>query len=426
MPSNTINDLSIYKQQQVYVYNSSGAFLDTWQDAPLLAGFKEAINTATTPLRIQLPRSFDNFDQAGAPGSKGTVAQGNNVQFWIYGPGLPAGGKLRYQGIIDSYEPQIAENGEESVTISITPYDSVLGDHGLTGTQAFGTPGSSGTYVDAVTMFNWFFSNNDTITGLPFMSPLTLDATNPASSGNVAQYTFNKQTMNDVFTTILNLLPANWFFRINPDKTVTLNVAATSAQHVMYVGQNVANPLYKQDWNTLKNVIVLKGSNGVTGTQVVSVKTGSDVSTFGERLLLVEDTRIGDGNSASIIAQGYLNANDRVLLRSTLRVPDYRGDETSGGATGVGYDIESLKVGDTILIVDALSPNNSKQTLWDTSTWDVDYWDYSPGAALNQVVQIVGLSYNFDYVDLELGTLQPSQDRALWRMQQRLALLGMS
>src|SRR5438309_29195 len=131
MPTNTINDLSVYKMQQVYVFDPSGNYLDCWQDAPLLAGFKEAINTATTPLRIQLPRSFDNFDQQGAPGSKGTVAQGNNVQFWLYGPGLPAGGKLRYQGIIDSYEPEISENGEELVTVSITPYDSVLGDHGI-------------------------------------------------------------------------------------------------------------------------------------------------------------------------------------------------------------------------------------------------------------------------------------------------------
>lgn len=258
------------------------------------------------------------------------------------------------------------------------------------------------------------------------MYPLTLDGTNPTSSGNVTYYPFSRQSMSDIFNVILNLLPANWFYRCNPDKTVTLNVAPSTAQHIMYVGQNVANPLYKQDWNQLKNVVVLKGSQGLSSSPIVVTKTGSDVATFGERLLLVEDTRTSDTSGTSILAQGILNANDRVLLRSTLRVPDYRGDETSGGASGTGYDIESLKVGDTIQVLDALSPNSTKQSLWDTSSWDVDYWDYSPGAALNQVVQIVGLSYNFDYVDLELGALQPSQDRAVWRLQQRLNLLGTS
>src|SRR5690348_12451942 len=93
----TVNTASLYKRQQVLVYTSAGAFIDVWRDAPLLAGFKEAVNSATTPLRVTLPRKFDAFDLAGVIGSRGTIAQGNIVQYWLYGPGLPAAGKLRFQ-----------------------------------------------------------------------------------------------------------------------------------------------------------------------------------------------------------------------------------------------------------------------------------------------------------------------------------------
>ena len=415
--SGLFNDLSIVKQQQCFVYNPSGTFLDIWQDAPLLAGFKETINGATTPLRFQLPRSFDSFDQQGAPGSSNTVAQGNIVQFWLYGPNLPTNGLLRYQGVIDTYEPQIAEDGAETVTITITPFDSVLGDHGVTSTSVnFGTPGSVSTYVDPVTMFEWFFTNNDAITNKPYFSPVVQDSTNPTTSGTSCQFTFIRETMLDVMTQILFCLPANWFFRINPNKTMTLNVSPASAQHVFYIGQNIVNPSYAQDWMTLRNVIVLKGGI-LNGNTIFQLNKGSDVSTFGERIMLVDETRVTDANTASTLGNGYLNAYDRVSLRAKVRVPDFRGQY---GTTGLGYDIESLHVGDTVQILDALSTNSTKATLWDQSHYDVDYWDVAPGAALNQVVVIQSIDYYFDYVDLELGLLQPSQDRALFNIQNRL------
>lgn len=416
MGSGTINDLSIYKHQQVLVYKPDGVtFLGAWPDAPLLAGFKESINSATTPLRVDLPRTFDNFDQVGGVNSKGTVAQGNVVQYWLFGPGLPASGKLRYQGVIDTYEPQIKDNGEETVTVTITPFDSVLGDHGIMGPQSFGTSGTTSTYLDPLTMFNWFFTNNDSITGNPYMYPLTADGSNPSSSGNAAQYTFQRQTMLDVMTTIVLMCPANWYFCTTPSKTVKINVAASTAQHILYIGQNIASFLYSQDWMGLRNVITIKGGiNTGSGLQIYTTVQGSDLSTFGERLLMVEDTRIVDSNTATAIANGYLNQYDKGVLRAKVRVPDYR-----GASGGMGYDIESLAVGDTVIIVDPLAPAGTQQTLWDSAVWDTSYWDASPGTAINRVIQIVGLTYNFDYVDLELSALQPSQDRALYDIMRR-------
>lgn len=413
--SSNFQDLTVYKQQQVLALSPSGTFIDVIRDAPLLAGVREAINAAISPIRVQLPRSFANFDQVGATGSRGTIAQGNIIQYWLYGPGLPSAGLLRYQGYIDAYEPAIADTGEQTVVVTLVPFSAAVGDRGETGTTTFGTSGSSGTYVDPITMFNWWFTHNDTNTGIHYMDPLTLDGTNPTSSGVTAQYSFQRQNMMDILNTILTMLPVNWFFRCNPDKSVTLNVAPGTAQHVFYIGQSIANPSYKQDWSTLKNVIFLKGSGTLTST-----KKGTDLSTYGERLFLGEDTRVTDQNTLDTLAQGYLNQLDRAIFRSKIRVLDYRGSQQTGGSTGMGYDIETLKVGDTCQIIDAIGASIASGSVWDQAQWDVDLWDGAPPNVLSQVVQIISLDYNFDYVDLELGTLQPSQDSKLLAVQRRL------
>ena len=403
-------DLAIYKQQLVLVYKPDGVtFIDVLRDAPLLAGFKEATNSATTPLQVTLPRSFDSFDQSGVTGATGTIGQGNVVKYYLYGPGLPASGKLRYQGVIDAYQPQIADTGEETVVITIVPQGSVLADHGLKGNLTIGVIGGAGQ--DTVAHFNYWFNNNDPTTGVPYASPLTLASGNPGTSGHVVSYTYSNENLASIWTTILQMSPLNWFFRINVDNTVVFNVAPTTAQHMLILGQHVSSISYSQDWTQLKNVIYVTGNGSITATA-----TGSDLATYGERLLFYNDSRITDATTATTIANGLLAQYDVVATRTTMRVLDYRGDVNSG----LGYDIETLQVGDTCQIYDPSTYVFGGTGTWDSTNWDASYWDFAPGTQLGQVGMIVGLTYNFDYVDMEVAIFQPSQDTQLFNIRQRL------
>lgn len=477
---------SAFKQQMVLVYTSAGQFLDVWRDAPLLAGVKFAINSATSPIRVKLPRSFDDFDEAGTPGAVGTIGQGNIVQYWLYGPGFPTGGLLKFQGVIDKYEPAISESGEESVTVTLVPFDSAVGDNGVVGSITFGTVGVSASYVDPLTMFNWFFNNTNGVTGAPYSSALRLNSGNPTSSGGTATaYTFINQSLGSIFETIRKMLPSNWFWRVNQDKTVTLNVPPSTAQHTFVLGQHIAAPQYSKDWMTLRNVVQVQGNatiscsltsaltartpytslavsalpfalvsgqnlilnpngtnaitvslsanaaagatsvsvvsfttpSGVTmpvGTQVAIVvqatKMGTDISTYGQRLMQVADSRVLDVNTANALAQGLLNQYDQMVLRAPIRVVDYRGDTQ----TGLGYDIETIAPGDTCLIIDPSA--SGAPTLWDNAAWDDSDWDYTPGFALDQVMIIYEVNYRWDCVDLTLGSFLPNQDRALYEL----------
>lgn len=433
------------KQQLVKVYNAAGTFIDVWRDAPLLDGFKEAIQANTTPIRVKLPRRFDNFDELGTIGALGSIAQGNTVKWYLFGPGLPATGLLRYQGVIDAYEPTIDPNGEEYVTVTVTPRGSAVGDVALLGDAAFGTVGSPSTYVDPISMFNYWFNTNDPNTSSPYPYPLTLDGTNPVLSGVATQYTFENQQLIDIWNTILLLLPANYFWRVNVDQSVTLNQAPATAQNTFILGRHCVSLLYTKDWTQLKNVVYVQGGQSpTTGMAVTALAKGSDVSVYDARYLLVNETRITDQNTIDLYAAGLLTVNDQVQFRVSIRVFDYRGDPN----VGLGYDIETIKVGQTCTILDPQTtrtppvpqtywdqgiwdvmywdayPQGSSggASLWDTMTWDGagSYWDFSPGSALQQVMEIASIDYHFDWVDLNLVALRPSQDVALAKFSAQL------
>lgn len=431
----SIQDATLYKSQVVKAYDTSGNFIDTVKDAPYLSGFTESMNGATSALKVSLPRVIDAYDGTNMPGSKQTIVQGNILKWYLYGPGLPASGLLRYQGTIDTIRPHLDTSGGEATELTITPYSQVFGDHGIIGPITYGTAGSPGTYVDTGTMFSSLFTTQvDSITGHPYGYPLTLDGTNPATTGNTAAALLQNQTLVSALSTILLLSPANYFFRANmADNTVTFNqYSTTTADHTLKIGQHIASMEYALDNIPRKNVIVVQGK-GVQATAI-----GSSVAQIGQRVLLRSDNRITDTNTAQLLANGLLAFYDRPQIRTKITIPDYRGD----ALFGLGYDIEKFKVGQTIKMLDTKAPHeavSNPPSTWGGFTWGSGYWGSTPaslavwglfrwgqttwgynvGGIFNVPVPIVALTYDFFSVSLELGWRQPNLLRNLYNLESR-------
>lgn len=412
--SYTQYNLNVYKEQMVLVYDQYGNFVDSVRDAPVLSGFKESINAVTGSLKVVLPRKFEQIDLPGQANSHGIMQQGYVWKYYLFGPGLPSSGLLRYSGQVDEYAPEIAESGQETIAVTLTPQGSAIADSGLGTTLSFGTAGQSGTYVDPIAQFNYWFQNVDPVTGKAYCNPLTLDSGNPSSSGVTTQFTYTNQTIKSIFDNVILMLPANYFYRTNPDNTVTLNQTPLTAQHVLQVGVHIANPQYSQSWIQTQTAVFFLGGNDSNGNPVTAIARGVDLETIGERLYLHNESRVTDQATANALAQGDLNYYDQPMLRTKIRVPDYRGPNPS-----IGYDIESIKVGDSIQIQD--NTYNGASSTWDNAKWGSGIWDQSPGPALNTVGVVTALNYGFYYVDLELGLPQPSIARAVSQIQQKLA-----
>jgi len=372
-------DLSVYKYQLVQVYapgvsgyGSIGAYIDTWRDAPVISNLKESINAGADLLRITLPRPYNNPD----PNGRITMAAGNVVQVYIFGPGLPSTGKLRFQGVIDKYEPSLSASGAQQITVTVTPYSAIIADNGQASTNTY-------VGVDPLVIVQGPAVGSGTI--------LTLDPGNPSSSGlpsvnYTASYSNWKQQMDDAML-MLQSGSVGWFYRVNTDKTLTINQTPVTAQHVLVVGQHLMSYLYSSDWTLLKNAISFLGGGSPPVSAFVN---GSDITTYGERIYFKQDSRVTRSADATTLANGILAFYDRAILRSTIEIPDYR-----GSPGGLGYDIESIKSGDSIQVIDP--------------SVEPEY--------VSPVAQIVTVTYNFDMVKIELGQIQPNESSAVWALQ---------
>lgn len=423
-----VQDATIFKSQVVKAYDPSGNFIDTVKDAPYLSGFTEAISAATTALTVSLPRAIDAYDGTNQPNSKQTIVQGNILKWFLYGPGLPSSGLLRYQGIIDTIRPHLDETGAEAVELTVTPYSQVLGDHGIIGPISYGTAGNAATYIDTGTMFASLFTTQiDSTTGHTYGYPLTLDPSNPATTGNTCAALLQNQTLVSALTTFLLLSPSNYYFRPNmSDNTVTFNQYGSTADHVLKIGQHISSMEYALDNVPRKNLIIVQG-NGVMATA-----HGASISTIGQRTYFKNDNRITDTNTAQLLANGLLAFYDRPQIRTKVKIPDYRGD----ALYGIGYDIEKFKIGQMVKIIDTKAPTaaiNNAPSLWGGFRWGTDHWNSAPatlaiwglfkwgqtdwgfnvGGVFNTLVPIVAINYGFFSCELELGFRQPSMLRSM-------------
>src|SRR6185295_3169956 len=428
MASGTSMDATINKFQVVKCYDPNMNFIDVIRDAPYL-NCKENISAAADTVKFTLPRSIDAFDGAGQPGSANTIVKGNILQWWLYGAGIDPNGLLKFQGKIDEISPTLDESGGESVDVTVTPFSQILGDHGV-GTTAinFGTAGSSSTYIDTATIIKAFFTGSyvdasgvaqsvlDPVTGLPYGDPFTMDPASLGSTGQFVQFAFQSQKLISVFNNLLALSTNQYFIRMNQDKTAFFGGIPSNPTHTLLLGQNISSLSYSMSDVPRKNVIVVEGAGSVKATA-----TGSSVADIGERIYLKSDNRITDQNTANFMANGILSILDREAVRAKIKVPDYRGSNQSG----LGYDIETFKVGDTVKIVDARAPSTSTagvgdrwgsmvwgtgkwgapagQTIWGSFLWGQAVWSASVGSIFNTINTIMSIDYAYHYVTLELG-----------------------
>jgi hypothetical protein len=281
--------------------------------------------------------------------------------------------------------------------------------------------GDPTSYVDTGIMFDSFFTTAfDPITSLPYGYPFTRDPSNIYFTGQTSQYSFQNQTLFSVLNQVLLMSPANYYFRLNPDNTFSFNQYHMYPDYTLKIGQNITDMKYANDSIPRKNVIVVRGKGGVQAQAVgSSVNQGA-----GQRILFKNDSRITNIITAQQVANALLALYDRIQTRTTITIPDNRGSLQ----TGLGYDIEQFRVGQTVKILDTLTSSTaSGGSVWGAMTWGIDKWGTSAGSAFNAVLPIVAISYNFHSVTLELGYRQPSENRAIHALEQRMndfALIG--
>src|SRR5258708_38838625 len=103
--SGSSRDNTVFKSQMVKCYLPDGVtFVDVIRDAPYLS-YQDQVSASPSSVTLILPRAIDAYDGSNMPGSRQTIVLGNVLKWYLFGPGLPAQGLLKYQGIIDTILP---------------------------------------------------------------------------------------------------------------------------------------------------------------------------------------------------------------------------------------------------------------------------------------------------------------------------------
>lgn len=226
-------------------------------------------------------------------------------------------------------------------------------------------------------------------------------------TGTSVQYQFNTATFQEVVQKIVDLCPQDWYMRVGADDLIYLKPKATTAMHKFTIGKNVT--YYKQE-KRLENIVNYIYFTGFNFYKKF-INTGS-VSAYGRYVQKIIDDKVPDIGTATTIANNILNKLSSPEIRVTLKVLD-----SNNAVNESGYDIESIKVGDTCKIFNATKKGYN---MWDEVSWDIDAWDYDITNETATLLQIQKIDYFPDYVLLEISNRQPDLAQRIEQINKRL------
>lgn len=378
------SNVNVPRKKFYYKVYSAGSYVTTWaSDVINEPIFKVNINNGPGELLVQLGRKFDDF------GENVDVGLNNRVELWVVDKEA-TNGTLLYVGYISGYRP-IIHDTQEYVEVTLLSYASefqrmILRD---------GSGNTTLTYTsqDPAVIFKDIIDKYRAQGGSLKYSPTSIQLTQ-----TVMTYTFNTQTIKQALDLIISVCPAGWFYRVDPDGVVYLQPKNILADNTFTLGLNVENLDTFRRVESVVNQVLFVGA----GTPALFKKYSNSGSqaTYGLYEQVQVDQRISDANTAALLANNILNNLNNPEIRSVFDIPD------SNGPTSRGYDIESIKVGQTLKISN-LKVGTKTSTAWDVGQWDVDVWDQTIASTAADIIQILSISYTPDSIQVEASSRLP-------------------
>lgn len=378
----------VQRKKYLYkVYSSTGQYISTWTDVINDPAFRVVINGGAVEMDVKLARKTINF------GESTDVNFGNEVQLWCYDNDAPAGVKI-FSGYISRYDPR-NDGPTEYVMVYILGWHTRMAAYVLE--DSVGATGITYNSTDPGEIAEDIINKGMT-TGLP----INWNETTLQKSGTVVSYTFQVNTIQECVDKILELSPFGWYWYVDPDKMLNLHPKQDQAVHTFTLGKEI---FYIEPQKRIENIVNrIYFVGGVPEGQDTALYGRYDrpvsIANYGLYAIKKTDERVTLQDTMDTIANSILDAQQDPEIRTVIRVKD---NEFS---RDFGYNIESIKVGDTCQIrnyQDAFSASK-----WDVMSWDIDYWDFNVRNLTELVMQIVEIQYTPNYVELTISSKIPN------------------
>lgn len=381
------------------VYTAAGVALRTWPDVAGLPSFRWPINGGPGAMTLRLPRAWGHAGEPGEPGSLEDLYFGNVVKIYVFDSETGTEGALVYQGVIEDYTHDLRG---ELVSVTLAPVTADLHDQVILAQITY--------TADPTTMIG--LAEADGYLG-PTIAP---DPANPLVGQTYAATFGPNEKVSGMLERIQRLAGGRWYWRLEPDGELVFNEYPKNvAAHVFHIGKEVAADVQlRRSRLDLKQRVIVTGADGVEG---IATAAGYDPSTA-PRDLHYANQKITDGPTASRIATSLLDFYSEPTYESQCTVIDNTYDPEHG------YDIESLRPGDTVSLVNptnvfAFNVWGDDHTWGDGSTWGGTWREQS-----QKPLVIAEIEYGFYWARLTLHNRPNSVPEQLANLNDRLLLTG--
>ncbi|MHC1728059.1 MAG: hypothetical protein AB9866_18995 [Syntrophobacteraceae bacterium] len=214
----------------------------------------------------------------------------------------------------------------------------------------------------------------------------------------VVTYEFNTYTVKEALDKIVELAPSGFYYFLDAENVVNFKPKSSTADHVFVLGRDVISIIPEKSVENLCNRLYFTGGEVAGVPLFKKYDRSSSIATYGLYAQKMIDSRVTDETTMDIIAGAYLDRLDAPETRTTVEIRNL-------GIDGRGYDIESIKPGQTCKII---GYDSKASNLWDQAIWDSDKWNYDITAVSSTTQQIMKVSYQPHKVILEISSTIPN------------------
>ncbi len=373
------------KKRYLYkIYDIAGNFIITWKDVISEPKFSISLNSGFSELVIDVARSEKNYDEGIS------VKYGNILKLYVFDADSRYGGVLIYSGLLSQYLPAVV-GSKETVQITFLSFwwklDKMILENSGSTTLTYTSQDPSNVLKDILDRFSLAGGKLDYASGTVDLTGLSLS------------YVFNTVTFQEALLKVIELCPVGWYLRVGADDLIYLKNKSLSATHTFTLGKNIEMYEPEKRIENIINTIYFVG--GGTPNYYKKYSDAGSVANYGVFAIKYIDEQVTTDAVSSVIANRIINTFKDPEVRVQIKVSDNNGD---GYKASQGYDIESIKVGDTCQIKNATSKADTK---WDEAIFDIDVFDYDITNSSSLVLQIMKIEYTPDNVLLELSNRQP-------------------
>lgn len=332
------------KQILIKSFDSDNNYIKNITDATF-ESLTKVINGGIGNLNLKVARKIDEFDDDN------DLSLNNKIEVWIYDEDSGNDGVKIFTGWIEQQNPYI-DGGEEYVDILCVSLISklrndILKSSSQTTLYTIATTGlttasasiAAAEIADvAKAIIDLFKTNN---------SNIDIDY-NPAGTiliedtDNNIKYNFEAMTYLDAIEKCRETAPQNTYWRIDADGYIYLSTPSNEADHNFILEKHVKKIKANKSLDSIKNIILIWDGQGAGNYK--EYKDDTSISLYGRRVKHLIDSNIEDVTTMNNIGNSFINENKDPKVRITLEIID-------NNESDVGYDIESIEVGDTCKIV---------------------------------------------------------------------------